>query len=154
MTVMPPRELEVLKLLANGFTYEEIAEQLALGIGGAKGAASRMMMRLGALNAPHAVFLAVQQGILPGRAKRRPGPPRQPLTPRQALVLDTAADGASLAVVAARLGTTREQISSSLSGAYLRLGVHQHPRAERRAAAVAEARRRGLIPPAKQERAA
>ncbi|MFG3127410.1 hypothetical protein ACGFZU_06870 [Streptomyces tendae] len=69
-------------------------------------------------------------------------------------MLDTAADGASLTVVAARLGTTREQISSSLSGAYLRLGVHQHPRAERRAAAVAEARRRGLIPPKKQERAA
>ncbi|MFC8065457.1 LuxR C-terminal-related transcriptional regulator [Streptomyces sp. NPDC057293] len=151
---MPPRELEVLKLLADGFTYEEIAEQLSIGVGGAKGTASRMMMRLGALNAPNAVYLAVQRGILPGRAKRRPGPPRQPLTPRQAEVLDAAADGASLTVVAARLGTKREQVAASLSGAYLRLGVHQLPRPERRAAAVTEARRRGLIPPTQQERAA
>ncbi|WP_369214420.1 LuxR C-terminal-related transcriptional regulator [Streptomyces flavofungini] len=154
MTKLPPRELEVLKLVAGGFTHKEIGERLGITHKGVTATFNRALLRLGALNAPHAVHLAVQEGILPGRARRRPGPARQPLTERQALVLVAAADGASLTAVAARLGTTRQQIASSLSGAYIRLGVHGLPRGEKRAAAVAEARRRGLIPPAEQERAA
>lgn len=150
---MPPRELEVLKLIATGFTYEEIAEQQSISVDAARGVARRMMMRLGALNAPHAVLLAVRAGILDGRTKRRPGPPRQPLTARQRHVLNAAADGASLTTVAARLGTTSHQVSARLSEAYLRLGVSDLPRDQRRTAAVAEARRRRLIPP-EQEPAA
>ncbi|MEU6990331.1 LuxR C-terminal-related transcriptional regulator [Streptomyces sp. NPDC046465] len=147
------RELEVLQLIANGFTYAEIGEHLSVGIDGAKGSASRLMVRLGALNAPHAVFLACQAGILRGRPGRPPGPPRRPLTARQAEVLTAAADGAPLAVVARRLGITREQVSSRLSEGYLRLGVTHLPRGQRRAAAVETARRRGLIPPAKESAA-
>ncbi|MFB7707943.1 LuxR C-terminal-related transcriptional regulator [Streptomyces sp. NPDC056105] len=146
MTTLTAREVEVLRLIAAGFTYEEIAEQLDIGIGGAKGTSSRMMMRLGALNAPHAVLLGVQAGILEGRAKKRPGPPRQPLTARQAQVLTAAEDGAPLSTVARRLNTTPQQVSARLSESYLRLGVTHLPRGQRRAAAVAEARRRGLIP--------
>lgn len=74
------------------------------------------------------------------------GPPRMPLTPRQAEVLTAAADGATLAVVAQRLGTTRETVAARLSDAYRRLDVTYLPRDERRAAAVRTARRRGLIP--------
>ncbi|MGW8679601.1 LuxR C-terminal-related transcriptional regulator [Streptomyces sp. NPDC055817] len=148
MTTLTPREVEVLRLIANGFTYEEMAEHLSIGVGGAKGAASRMMLRLGALNAPHAVLLGVQAGILKGRAKKRPGPKRMPLTGRQAEVLTSSADGAPISVVARRLHTTPQQVSARLSESYIRLGVTHLPRPERRAAAVAEARRRGLIPPA------
>ncbi|MEU5900620.1 helix-turn-helix domain-containing protein [Streptomyces venezuelae] len=145
------RELKVLELIATGFTYAEIAEQLSIGVDGAKGAASRMMMRLGALNAPHAVYLATQAGILKRRRGRPSGPPRQPLTARQAQVLTTAADGASLTVVARRLNSTREQVAARLAEAYLRLGVTHLPRGQRRTAAVTVARKRGLIPnPAKE----
>lgn len=76
-----------------------------------------------------------------------PGPARLPLTPRQAQVLSAAADGAPLSAVAARCGITREQAAARLSEAYRRLGVARLPREKRRAAAVDEARRRGLIPP-------
>jgi DNA-binding CsgD family transcriptional regulator len=148
------RELEVLTLIANGFTQAETAEQLGLTERAAANASDRARMRLGALSAPHAVLLAVRAGILEGRPKRRPGPARQPLTARQAEVLDAASDGASLATVARRIDTTSHQVSARLSEAYLRLGVTDLPRLERRAAAVAEARRRGLIPAANQERAA
>ncbi|WP_420037800.1 response regulator transcription factor [Streptomyces sp. cg28] len=148
---MPPRELEVLKLIATGFTYEEIAEQQAISVAAVRGVARRMMMRLGALNAPHAVLLAVRAGILDGRVKRRPGPPREPLTAKQRQVLAAAADGASLATVAVRLDTTPHQISARLSEAYLRLGVTDLPRSDRRAAAVDVARRRGLIPAVDQQ---
>lgn len=67
------------------------------------------------------------------------------LTPRQAAVLAAAADGATLATVAERLGTTREQIAARLAEAYQRLGVTHLPRGERRAAAIRVARRHGLI---------
>lgn len=73
------------------------------------------------------------------------GPARMPLTPRQAQVLTAAADGAPLSAVAARCGITREQAAARLSEAYRRLGVSRLPREERRAAAVDEARRRGLL---------
>lgn len=72
-----------------------------------------------------------------------------PLTPVQARILTAAAeagDGASLAAVAARAGTTTHQAGARLAEAYVRLGVTYLPRPERRAAAVREARRRGLIP--------
>ncbi|MBA2951624.1 LuxR C-terminal-related transcriptional regulator [Streptomyces himalayensis] len=74
------------------------------------------------------------------------GPARMPLTPRQAQVLTAAADGAPLAEVARRLGTTRPQIAARLAEAYQRLDVTHLPRDERRAAAIRIARKRGLIP--------
>lgn len=151
---LSPQQFQVLTLLANGFLPAEIAERLRLTEQAVRDTSLRARQRLGAHSNAHAVLLAVQAGILPGRARRRPGPPRQPLTARQAEVLNAAADGASLSTVARRLGTTTQQVSARLSEAYLRLGVTHLPRAERRTAAVAEARRRGLIPPARQEHAA
>lgn len=76
------------------------------------------------------------------------GPPRMPLTRLQAAVLDAAADGAPLAVVAVRVGIRREHVGARLSEAYKRLDVAWMDRSERRAAAVRVARKRGLIPPA------
>lgn len=152
MTVkLTAHELEVLQLIANGFTHEEIAERLCLSRQAVNGASKRARLRLGALSAPHAVLLAVQAGILDGRPKRRRGPVREPLTGRQALVLAAAADGASLATVADRLGTTPQQVSARLAEGYLRLGVTHLPRGQRRTAAVTVARRRGFIPAALKE---
>lgn len=76
------------------------------------------------------------------------GPARMPLTRPQATVLEAAADGSTLAVVAARVGMRREQVAARLSEAYKRLDVAWMDRDERRAAAVRVARKRGLIPPA------
>jgi hypothetical protein len=61
-------------------------------------------------------------------------------------VLEAASDGATLAVVAVRVGIPREQVASRLSEAYRRLDVAWMERADRRAAAVRVARKRGLIP--------
>lgn len=74
------------------------------------------------------------------------GPQRMPLTPRQAEALSHAADGASLAEVAQRMGVTRERVASLLSSAYKRLDVDHLPRDSKRSAAVRTARQRGLIP--------
>lgn len=155
MTIkLTAHELEVLELIASGFTHDEIAERLCLSRQAVNGASKRARLRLGALSAPHAVLLAVRAGILDGRPKKRPGPPRQPLTDRQRLILDAAADGASLATVAHRVGTTPQQVSARLAEGYLRLGVTDLPRGQRRSAAVRTARERGLIPAASQKDAA
>lgn len=79
------------------------------------------------------------------------GPARMPLTPVQARVLEAAASGETLGAVAYRLGMPRTQVAARLAEAYQRLGVTWLPRGERRAAAVREARRRGLIPGADKE---
>lgn len=148
MIKLTAREFEVLQLIAHGFTYPEIMERLFLSENAVHDASRRARVRLGAHTTPHAVFLGIRAGILDGRTKGRRGPAREPLTARQALVLTEAATGDSLTAIAARLGTTPQQISARLSEGYLRLGVTKLPRLERRAAAVAVARRRGLIPPA------
>jgi DNA-binding NarL/FixJ family response regulator len=75
-----------------------------------------------------------------------PGPARMPLTPRQAIVLHAASDGAPVLIVAERLNTTVTQVGSRLSEGYQRLGVSNVPRSRRRAAAVVVARQRGLLP--------
>lgn len=84
--------------------------------------------------------------LVPEGARPMPGPARQPLTARQAEVLAAAEDGAPLAEVARRIGTSREQVASRLSEAYKRLDVAWLDRDERRAAAIRVARRRGLLP--------
>jgi DNA-binding NarL/FixJ family response regulator len=74
------------------------------------------------------------------------GPARWPLTRRQTEVLAAAADGATLSVVAQRLGIPRERAAARLSEAYKRLDVAWMDRSERRSTAVRIARERGLIP--------
>ncbi|MET7924767.1 LuxR C-terminal-related transcriptional regulator [Streptomyces sp. NPDC005349] len=154
MIKLTARELEVLQLIANGFTHEEIAKRLFLSEQAVNDASRRARVRLGAHTTPHAVLLAERAGLLEGRTKKRRGPAREPLTGRQALVLTEAASGDSLATIAARIGTTRQQVSARLAEAYLRLGVTHLPRGERRAEAVLVARRRRLIPDAPKETAA
>ena len=82
------------------------------------------------------------------------GPPRQPLTHRQAQVLTAAADGVPLSTVARRLGIPREQVAARLSEAYRRLDVAWMDRGDRREAAVRTARQRGLIPNETRQEAA
>lgn len=72
------------------------------------------------------------------------GPPA--LTPRLAVVLEAAADGAPLAVVARRVGIGRGAVAGCLTACYRRLGVFDVPVDVRRAAAVAVARAAGVLP--------
>lgn len=72
--------------------------------------------------------------------------PGTPPSPRQLQALTAAATGATLTEIGHQLGITREHASMLLSHAYRRLGVAHLPRAQKRAAAVREATRRGLIP--------
>lgn len=64
------RELLVLALVAQGFTHRQIGAQLVVTEKGVTPTVNRAIRKLGAINAPHAVFLACQYGLLDGRPQR------------------------------------------------------------------------------------
>jgi DNA-binding CsgD family transcriptional regulator/DNA-binding XRE family transcriptional regulator len=75
-------------------------------------------------------------------------PARKPtLTPVQVTVLGEAASGDSLEAVGDRLRMTSQAVSSVLSKIYVRLGVADLPRDQKRAAAVRVASAHGLLDP-------
>lgn len=71
--------------------------------------------------------------------------PRPTLAPRQVEVLREAASGDSLETVGGRLGMGSQAVAAALSRIYVRLGVADLPRDERRAAAARVALQHGLL---------
>ncbi|MER7053424.1 LuxR C-terminal-related transcriptional regulator [Streptomyces sp. NPDC000351] len=57
-------ELRVLRLVAQGSTHQEIADELVMTAKGVTPTVNRAIRKLGARNAPHAVHLAHLAGIL------------------------------------------------------------------------------------------
>lgn len=57
-------ELRVLRLVSQGRTHQEIADELVMTAKGVTPTVNRAIRKLGARNAPHAVHLAYQAGIL------------------------------------------------------------------------------------------
>ncbi|MEU5496135.1 response regulator transcription factor [Streptomyces griseofuscus] len=64
MTPLTDHELRVLRLVALGHTHQEIAEELVMTAKGVTPTVNRAIHKIGARNAPHAVHLAYQAGIL------------------------------------------------------------------------------------------
>lgn len=62
---LPPQQLRVLWLYANGNTYAETAEILQIAVPTMKEYMFRAFRTLGARNAAHAIHLAWQHGIFP-----------------------------------------------------------------------------------------
>ncbi|MFJ7895946.1 response regulator transcription factor [Streptomyces anthocyanicus] len=57
-------ELRVLRLVSQGRTHQEIADELTMTAKGVTPTVNRAIRKLGARNAPHAIHLAYQAGIL------------------------------------------------------------------------------------------
>jgi DNA-binding NarL/FixJ family response regulator len=64
MQVLTERELEVLRLMAQGYTNREIAELLFLAEGTVKNHVSTILLKLGARDRTKAVLRALHEGIL------------------------------------------------------------------------------------------
>ena len=62
---LSPRELEVLALITEGLSNEEIAEQLLISPDTARHHVSACIRKLGAANRTHAASLAVKYGLIP-----------------------------------------------------------------------------------------
>ena len=72
-THLAPRELEILMLVAQGKTDNEIAIQLCLSAKTVSWYMSQIRSRLDASSRAHAVALAMQQGILSSKPCPDPG---------------------------------------------------------------------------------
>jgi DNA-binding CsgD family transcriptional regulator len=65
LRVLTPRELEVLKLVAEGHTNQEIADQLVISIKTVQAHRANVMEKLGLRNVTHLVRFAVRTGLIP-----------------------------------------------------------------------------------------
>ncbi len=65
LRVLSPRELEVLKLVAEGHTNQEIADQLVLSIKTVQAHRANVMAKLGLENITQLVRFAMRSGLLP-----------------------------------------------------------------------------------------
>lgn len=65
LRVLSPRELEVLKLVAEGHTNQEIADQLVLSIKTVQAHRANVMEKLGLENITQLVRFAIRYGLLP-----------------------------------------------------------------------------------------
>jgi len=61
---LSPREMQVLRLVAEGFDTAEVAEQLAYSESTIKGVLAKVMNRLEVRNRSHAVAVALRQGLI------------------------------------------------------------------------------------------
>ncbi|MGW0626462.1 LuxR C-terminal-related transcriptional regulator [Streptomyces sp. NPDC002758] len=64
MRSLTDHELRILRLVSLGQTHQEIADHLVMTRKGLTATVNRTIHKLGARNAPHAVHLAYQAGIL------------------------------------------------------------------------------------------
>jgi DNA-binding NarL/FixJ family response regulator len=65
------RELEILRLLASGFSNQEIASALTLATGTVKNHVSTILLKLGVRDRTRAVLRALELGLLTGRGSTR-----------------------------------------------------------------------------------
>jgi DNA-binding NarL/FixJ family response regulator len=65
LRALTPREMEVLKLVAEGHTNQEIADQLVVSIKTVQAHRANVMEKLGLRNVTHLVRFAVRAGLIP-----------------------------------------------------------------------------------------
>lgn len=64
LRLLTPREMEVLKLVAEGYTNQEIADQLVVSIKTVQAHRAKVMEKLGLQNITHLVRFAVRAGLI------------------------------------------------------------------------------------------
>jgi DNA-binding NarL/FixJ family response regulator len=64
--VLSPREAEVLRLAARGYSNQQIARELQISISTTKNHLQRVFTKLGAADRTHAVVMAIERGVLLG----------------------------------------------------------------------------------------
>jgi DNA-binding NarL/FixJ family response regulator len=65
LSVLTPREIEVLKLVAEGSTSQEIADQLVLSVKTVQAHRANIMEKLGLRDVAHLVRFAIHHGLIP-----------------------------------------------------------------------------------------
>lgn len=130
------REIEVLALIADGKTNEEVAAQLGIARHTVKSHMAHILDALGAMNSAHAVAIAHCRGDFGPRRKMAWNPD---VSYREVQVLEGVAVGMTDVQVGRKLWVSQHTIKSHLRRIYVKLGVSS------RAQAVDTAFRSGLL---------
>jgi DNA-binding CsgD family transcriptional regulator len=130
------REIEVLALIADGKTNEEVAAQLGIARHTVKSHMAHILDALGAMNSAHAVAIAHCRGDFGPRRKIAWNPD---VSYREVQVLEGVAVGMTDVQVGRKLWVSQHTIKSHLRRIYVKLGVSS------RAQAVDTAFRSGLL---------
>jgi DNA-binding CsgD family transcriptional regulator len=130
------REIEVLALIADGKTNEEVAETLGIARHTVKSHMAHILDALGAMNSAHAVAIAHCRGDFGPRQSIRCNPE---VSYREVQVLEGVAIGMTDVQVGRKLWVSQHTIKSHLRRIYVKLGVCS------RAQAVDTAFRSGLL---------
>lgn len=124
---LPPRELQILRYIADGIDADEMAAALFVSVSTVKIDVRRCLCRLGARSRAHAVAIAFRAGAL---TLEGPPPAEMPaLSPRELRVLEGFAAGRSYDDLAAEMSITRSTVKSHAVQAFEKLGVHCQERA-------------------------
>lgn len=145
-------QVKLIRALYAGRTHRELNLNWHVGRSTLHREVTDMYRRLGVADVPRelrreqAFQEAIRRGVLGPVAPKVPpldlGPSGLPLTKLEQETLH-AVDGRTLTEAGAVLGISRTDVSSRLHLVYTKLGVTHLPRNDKRAAALAEARRRG-----------
>jgi ATP/maltotriose-dependent transcriptional regulator MalT len=130
------REIQVLSLIADGLTNEEVAHKLGIARHTVKSHMSHILDALGALNSAHAVAIAHCRGQI---EPRRTIPWNSEVSYREVQVLEGVAVGMTDLQIGRKLWVSQHTIKSHLRRIYGKLGVCS------RAQAVDTAFRSGLL---------
>jgi DNA-binding CsgD family transcriptional regulator len=130
------REIEVLALIADGKTNEEVAERLGIARHTVKSHMAHILDALGAMNSAHAVAIAHCRGDFVLRRRLAWNPE---VSFREVQVLESVAVGMTDVQVGRKLWVSQHTIKSHLRRIYVKLGVCS------RAQAVDTAFRSGLL---------
>jgi DNA-binding NarL/FixJ family response regulator len=130
------RQVEFLRRTADGETYHQIGAAMGLTAGGVSSLSRRVLRKLDARSAAHAVRLACEAGII---ARPLPDVTAGVLTARQLQILAYVADGYANGWIARTLGVSVSTVKNHLHEAYGALGAAD------RTNAVKLAYRAGLI---------
>lgn len=130
------REIEVLALIADGKTNEEVAARLGIARHTVKSHMAHILDALGAMNSAHAVAIAHCRGDFSPRHRMAWNPD---VSYREVQVLEGVAVGMTDVQVGRKLWVSQHTIKSHLRRIYVKLGVCS------RAQAVDTAFRSGLL---------
>ncbi len=130
------REVEVLALIADGKTNEEVAERLGIARHTVKSHMAHILDALGAMNSAHAVAIAHCRGDFGPRHRLAWNPD---VSYREVQVLEGVATGMTDVQVGRKLWVSQHTVKSHLRRIYVKLGVCS------RAQAVDTAFRSGLL---------
>lgn len=128
-SLLSPREMEVLRLVAGGASNAQVAQALSLSLHTVKKHVARLLLKLKVSSRSEAALLWRDAAIEPPQPTPAPAPVLEGLTSRERDVLRRMAEGANNQRIAAELALSVNTVKRHGSRIFSKLGVRSRVRA-------------------------